>query len=69
MSESMDAEDVSEIMNALWKRVDEVIAGHGGRVDKHVGDAVMAVVITSYSIHYTKLYELGPFAIGLFSSL
>jgi predicted ATPase/class 3 adenylate cyclase len=43
MSERMDPEDVSELMNALWERVDAAIVRHGGRIDKHIGDAVMAL--------------------------
>jgi class 3 adenylate cyclase/tetratricopeptide (TPR) repeat protein len=43
MSETMDAEDVSNTMNALWSRLDGAIVAHGGRVDKHIGDAVMAL--------------------------
>ncbi|MET0405657.1 MAG: adenylate/guanylate cyclase domain-containing protein, partial [Cystobacter sp.] len=43
MSERMDAEDVGELMNQLWARVDAAILRHGGRIDKHIGDAVMAL--------------------------
>jgi class 3 adenylate cyclase len=43
MSESMDAEVVAELMNELWEQLDEVVIDHGGRVDKHIGDALMAV--------------------------
>jgi class 3 adenylate cyclase len=43
MSETMDAEDVSDNMNALWRRVDAAIAQFGGHIDKHIGDAVMAL--------------------------
>ncbi|MDX1468377.1 MAG: adenylate/guanylate cyclase domain-containing protein [Acidimicrobiia bacterium] len=43
MSTTMDHEDVAEIMNSLWARIDHVIVKHGGRVDKHIGDAVMAL--------------------------
>ena len=43
MSEEMDPEDVAEVMNSLWARIDQVIIDHGGRVDKHIGDAVMAL--------------------------
>jgi class 3 adenylate cyclase/predicted ATPase len=43
MSETMDAEDVSDTMNALWARVDKAIIAHGGTIDKHIGDAVMAL--------------------------
>jgi class 3 adenylate cyclase/tetratricopeptide (TPR) repeat protein len=43
MSETMDAEEVTETMNALWKRLDKAITEHGGTIDKHIGDAVMAL--------------------------
>ena len=43
MSEKMDAEDVGTIMKALWQRMDRVILQYGGLVDKHMGDAVMAL--------------------------
>lgn len=43
MSETMDPEDVRNTMNALWSRLDAAITGQGGRVDKHIGDAVMAL--------------------------
>ena len=43
MSEQLDAEVVAEVMNELWRRLDAVITDHGGRIDKHLGDGVMAV--------------------------
>jgi class 3 adenylate cyclase/tetratricopeptide (TPR) repeat protein len=43
LAESADAEVVVDIMNAVWARIDAVIEGAGGRIDKHIGDAVMAV--------------------------
>jgi len=43
MAESMDHEIVSSVINALWSRVDKAIQDHGGRIDKHIGDAVMAL--------------------------
>jgi class 3 adenylate cyclase/tetratricopeptide (TPR) repeat protein len=39
----LDAEDVSETMNALWARLDAILTVHGGMIDKHIGDAVMAL--------------------------
>ena len=38
MSETMDAEDVQEMMNALWRRVDQCILDHNGRIEgtKHI---------------------------------
>ena len=43
MSEHMDAEDVRDTMNALWQKLDNVILSHGGKIDKHMGDGVMAL--------------------------
>ncbi len=43
MSELRDAEEVRDTMNALWQKLDSVIVSWGGRVDKHVGDAVIAL--------------------------
>jgi class 3 adenylate cyclase/tetratricopeptide (TPR) repeat protein len=43
MSETMDAEEVRDTMNALWEKLDAAILAHGGRVDKHIGDALMAI--------------------------
>ena len=41
--ETMDVEKVTDIMNALWQRIDAPIIAHGGLIDKHIGDAVMAL--------------------------
>ena len=43
MSELLDPEILTDLMNDLWRRVDAIITEHGGHVDKHMGDAVMAV--------------------------
>ena len=43
LSEMMDAEEVTELINDLWSRIDRIVTAHGGRIDKHIGDAVMAV--------------------------
>ena len=43
MSETMDAEEVSDLMNALWQQLDTAIIEHGGRIDKHLGDCVVAL--------------------------
>jgi class 3 adenylate cyclase/tetratricopeptide (TPR) repeat protein len=43
MSELRDAEEVRDTMNALWQKLDSVITSWGGKVDKHVGDAVIAL--------------------------
>ena len=43
MAESMDHEIVNSVINSLWSRVDKAIQHQGGRIDKHIGDAVMAL--------------------------
>lgn len=43
MAETMDHEIVSEVINSLWSRVDQAILTQGGRIDKHIGDAIMAL--------------------------
>ncbi|MBU0704743.1 MAG: AAA family ATPase, partial [Chloroflexi bacterium] len=43
MSETMDPEEVRDTMNAIWARLDAVIVARGGTIDKHMGDAVMAI--------------------------
>src|SRR5262245_38348112 len=43
LSENMDAEDVANLVNHLWIRADRVIQEFGGHIDKHIGDAVMAL--------------------------
>ena len=42
-SEKRDAEDVANLVNHLWIRADRVIQEYGGHIDKHIGDAVMAL--------------------------
>ncbi|HSL46663.1 MAG TPA: adenylate/guanylate cyclase domain-containing protein [Anaerolineales bacterium] len=43
MAETMDHEIVNGVINSLWSRVDQAIKDYGGRIDKHIGDAVMAL--------------------------
>ncbi len=43
MSEKLDAEEVLDRMNALWAKLDAAILAQGGVIDKHIGDAVMAL--------------------------
>lgn len=43
MAEPMDAEDVRAMLNDLWARLDGAITTHGGMIDKHIGDGVMAL--------------------------
>ena len=43
MSERMDAEDAREIQQAYFAAVTPPILQRGGRVEKYIGDAVLAV--------------------------
>jgi class 3 adenylate cyclase len=43
LAEQLDFETVSDLIKDIWRRLDEVIQAHGGYIDKHIGDAVMAV--------------------------
>ncbi len=43
LSETLDAEVVTNLVDTLWHRLDAVIVQHGGYIDKHMGDAVMAL--------------------------
>ena len=43
LAETKDAEEVTELINALWAQLDGLITAYGGRIDKHIGDAVMAL--------------------------
>jgi class 3 adenylate cyclase/tetratricopeptide (TPR) repeat protein len=43
LSNTMDAEETHAMLNGFFTAVDEVVRRYGGTVDKHIGDAVMAV--------------------------
>ena len=43
MSERMDAEDVRELLSGYFDVARRVITGYGGRIEKFIGDAVVAV--------------------------
>ena len=43
LSEKLDAEEVRDRMNALWARLDPIIAQYGGTVSQHMGDGIMAL--------------------------
>lgn len=43
LAETLSAEDATTFINTLWQRLDAVVLAHGGRIDKHLGDAVMAL--------------------------
>lgn len=43
LSQRLDAEDVHDMLNRYFAVVDGVIERHGGHVDKHIGDGLMAL--------------------------
>ena len=43
LAEQMDFEKVTDLIKDVWLRLDQVIVDHGGYIDKHIGDEVMAV--------------------------
>jgi len=43
LSNTMDAEGLRDLIETYFDRLDPIIARHGGTVDKHIGDAVMAL--------------------------
>jgi len=38
-----DVEEVRDFMDSAWARIDSILLAHGGLIEKHIGDAVMAV--------------------------
>src|SRR3984893_415936 len=42
-SRSLDPEEVRELVARFTAQVDGIVAGYGGMIDKHIGDAVMAL--------------------------
>jgi class 3 adenylate cyclase len=43
LSQSLDPEAVYELLNRYFAVADSVIQFYGGRIDKHIGDGIMAV--------------------------
>jgi class 3 adenylate cyclase/tetratricopeptide (TPR) repeat protein len=43
LAAELDAEEVHALLNAFFQQVDRLVTEHGGHVDKHIGDCVMAV--------------------------
>jgi class 3 adenylate cyclase len=42
-SEALDAEEVTELVNTVWTRLDRIILAHGGTIDIHLGDGIIAL--------------------------
>jgi class 3 adenylate cyclase len=43
LSQMLDPEDVSDVVNLCFSRLDSIVVAHGGSIDKHEGDLVMAL--------------------------
>ena len=49
LGERVDPEELSDLFDSLWRHLDAIIQRHGGRIDKHIGDAVMALWGTDHA--------------------
>src|SRR5262249_52346179 len=43
LSNELDSEELHGLLGGFFSRVDRIIRDHGGHVDKHIGDCVMAL--------------------------
>ncbi|HEU4594417.1 MAG TPA: protein kinase [Pyrinomonadaceae bacterium] len=43
LAEGADAEEVREVLDALWRRVDACVADYGGTVERHSGETIIAL--------------------------
>jgi len=43
LSSEIDAEELRDLMDRYFTKIDRIVADFGGTVDKHIGDAVMAL--------------------------
>lgn len=43
MVDALDAEEINDMMKALWQRLDSLVTQHGGVIHKYMGDAMMAL--------------------------
>src|SRR3990172_10839823 len=43
LNERLDPEDVRDVVNKIWDRAGEIVGRYDGRINKLLGDAVMAV--------------------------
>jgi class 3 adenylate cyclase/tetratricopeptide (TPR) repeat protein len=43
LSTELDPEDLHALLQRILERLDAIVTDYGGRVDKHIGDAVMAI--------------------------
>lgn len=43
LAEKLDDEEIAELMNLVWSRIDLIIQTRGGHIDKHMGDNVVAL--------------------------
>lgn len=43
LADQLDFEIVSDLVQGVWLKLDQVIETHGGYIDKHIGDAFMVI--------------------------
>lgn len=54
MSENMEAEDVSKIINDCFQDISDIIVSLGGTIDKFIGDCIMALFGVPISIEHAS---------------
>lgn len=60
MSESMEPEQVVEMLNEYMTRMVAIIRAHNGIVDKYVGDAIMAIWGVPWAVKTTRSTRSAP---------
>src|SRR6185295_6000578 len=58
MSEKLDPEEVTDIMNGCFTMIERIVADHGGQIDKYIGDAVMALFGASNAIEFAARHAV-----------
>ncbi|GAB4487292.1 MAG: adenylate/guanylate cyclase domain-containing protein [Anaerolineales bacterium] len=43
LAETLDPEDIGDLINKIWQELDSIILAQGGSIDKHLGDGIMAI--------------------------
>src|SRR5713101_7249273 len=43
MSEKIDPEEVTTVMNGCFAMMEAIVRSHGGTIDKYIGDCIMAL--------------------------
>ncbi len=58
MSEKLDPEDVTDVMNGCFSMIERIILSHGGTIDKYIGDCVMALFGAAHAIEHAARHAV-----------